>query len=192
MTYATRHRWSDEEIDVVRREYQGTHASRDALADKLGVSPNAVARIVSQNGLAKNTDRRRWTLDEVERLRELTEQHSINKVAKLMGRSLNSVTVKANKLHISRRDRSGWFTKKEVCEILGKDPRWVQRRIDDGTLPAFWHHGRQPQQKGASAWHIKQADLKGFLRRYPDELNGRNVDLVSVVAILAGIIYEVH
>ena len=62
MTYATRHRWSDEEIDVVRREYQGT-LRRPVMPwlTNWDLSPNAVARIVSQNGLAKNTDRRRWT-----------------------------------------------------------------------------------------------------------------------------------
>ena len=173
---------------MVRREYQGTHTSRDALADKLGVTKYAVAGVVSKMGLAKITQQT-WTPDEVERLRQLTEEYSINKVAKMMGRSLNSVTVKAKKLRISRRDHSGWFTKTEVCEILGKDHKWVQRRIDDGSLSASWHYNQQPKKTGQAAWHIKKADLKAFLRRYPDELNGRNVDLVAVVDILAGIIY---
>ena len=187
--YGPRHRWTNEEIDVVRREYQGTHASRDDLAAKLGVTPYAVAGVVSKMGLAKIVDRKAWTPDEVERLRTLSEEHSLNKVAKLMGRSVNSVTVKAKRLHISRQDRSGWFTKGEVCQILGKDHKWLQRRIDSGSLPAFWLHGRTPMTGGHPTWQIKEADMKRFLRKYPDELNGRNVDLVAVVDILAGIIY---
>ena len=187
MAERTVHRWTDEERDVVRREYSHTHRSRDAIARKLGVSPNTVQYQVGKMGLAKKTDRRPWTREEEETLRELVPQMSLSTIAKRMGRSLNSVTVRANRLRISRRERDGWFTKKEVCEVLGVDHHWVQRRIDNGTLRATWHHGRQPQKSGQGCWHIAQKDLKTFLRRYPEELNGRNVDLPTIVEVLAGL-----
>ena len=188
MSCAYRHRWTPEEDDVVRTNYEGTHASRDAIALRLGVTPYAVASRVSKLGLAKITDRQRWDPDQDERLRELLEKHPPDRVAKIMKRSVNSVTMRARRIGASRRDRFGWYTMAEVCQILGSDHKWVRRRIDDGSLKASWHHGHEPQKTGQGAWHIDQSDLKDFLRRYPEQLNGRNVDLVAVVEILAGIV----
>ena len=37
-------------------------------------------------------------------------------------------------------------------------------------------------------WHIAEKDLRAYIRRYPEELNGRNVDLIAIVEILAGIL----
>ena len=76
------------------------------------------------------------------------------------------------------------------AKSLAKITNGSKAGSSDGSLRASWHHGLQPQNTGQSAWHIKEADVKGFLRRHPEELNGRNVDLVAVVDILAGIIYD--
>ena len=184
-----RHRWTEEEKQIVRRDYQGTNASRDEIAARLGVTPYAVAGMVSKLGLAKKTDRRPWNDQEDERLAELVEEHPVWRIAKLMNRSVNSVTVRAVRLRCSRRKRSGWFTKAEVCEILGMDHKWVQKRIDDGRLPASSHYGGRVQKNGLSAWHIKEKDLRSYLRANAHELNGRNVDLTQVVDILAGLTY---
>ena len=183
----TNHRWTEEEREVVRRDYRQTHKSRRELAAKLGVTEYAVAGQVSRMGLGKRTDRRPWTPEEDERLRELIPQKSATRIAKILHRSINAVTVRAKRLRESQRVRDGWYTKREVSEILGMDHKWVQRRIDAGRLKATWHHGRQPRQNGGGSWHIEEKDLKRFIRRYPHELNGRNVDLVQVVGILAGI-----
>lgn len=37
------------------------------------------------------------------------------------------------------------------------------------------------------AWHIEEKTIRDFLRRYPEELNARNVDMIMVVDILAGV-----
>ena len=181
------HRWTEEQIDVVRRDYEGTHASRRYIAAKLGLTESMVARKVYEMGLAKTSDRRPWTSQEDARLEELVPRMSLLQVARRMHRSLNSVTVRSNRLGISKRVRDGWYTKKDVCEILGKDHKWVGARIDNGSLKASWHHGRPPCQKGQGAWHIAERDLKVFIRRYCHELNGRNVDLVQVVNVLCGL-----
>ena len=62
----TNHRWTQEEREVVRREYRQTHKSRRELAAKLGVTEYAVAGQVSRMGLGKRTDRRPWTPEEDE------------------------------------------------------------------------------------------------------------------------------
>ena len=39
-------------------------------------------------------------------------------------------------------------------------------------------------------WHIDQRDLKTFIRRYRQDLDGRNVDRITIVGLLAGRITE--
>lgn len=181
------HEWSQEEIDILRREYQGTSASKEEIAKALGLTPAQIHYQVQRLGLAKTNDRRRWTKEEDERLKDLMGRTSPTKIAKLMNRTVNSIVVRSKRLNISRRDREGWYTKMEVCQILGKDHRWVQTRIDCGTLKAAYHMGKEPQGPGGAMWHINEKDLKDFITRYCHELNGRNVDLIQIVQILVGL-----
>ena len=188
MATRTNHCWTEEEREIVRREYGGTRESRRHLAAKLGVTEYAVAGQIGRMGLGKITARRPWTPKEDEKLCELIPRMPLNHVAKVLHRSINSVTVRAKRVRAFRRVRDGWYTKREVCEILGMDHKWVQRWIDRGALKATYHHGHRPQQNGQGAWHIEERALKRFMRRYPHELNGRNVDLIQVVGILAGVL----
>jgi len=110
-------------------------------------------------------------------------------MARKLHRSPGSITNRIKRLKISRRSRSGWFTKREVCEILGMDHHWVQARIDSGELIASYHNGHRPTKIGSSMWHISEHDLKHFICRFPEDLNGRNVDMVMIVDILAGVEY---
>ena len=181
------HRWTEEELAIVRRDFRGTHESCREIGARLGVSQHAVRGQVHKMGLAKHNERRPWSEAEKERLAELVPVYSVGKIAKLMKRSVNSVVIQARRINASRRDRFGWYTKGEVSEILGQDHHWVQRRIDSGTLKASYHDGERPGQDGQKRWHISERDLKHYLRRYPQELSGRNVDLVQVVNILAGV-----
>lgn len=186
------HKWTEEERDIIRREYCYTHQSRRDLAAKLSyiagdkVTDYGVAGQISTMGIAKRDDRRPWTPEEKEKLSELIPQYCPRRVAGIMHRSLNSVVVQSKRLHISRRARDGWFTKREVCEIFGVDHKWVQRRIDSGALPASYHYDTRPQQLGGSAWHIEERDLKDFISQHSSELNGRNVDLITIVWLLIG------
>lgn len=181
------HKWTDEEREYVRLNYAHTHASRDAIAAHLGVSPCAVTGQVVRMGLSKQTGRRSWTVAEMELLREIGHKYCTQKIAHMMHRSINSVTVKLKRLNVQRRERHGWYTKFDVMEICGVDHRRVQQWIDAGALKASYHHGERPSAAGARMWHIDEADLVDFLTTYPEELNGRNVDLVTIVALLAGL-----
>jgi len=182
------HRWTDYEKDVIRSDYKHTRESAIELADRLGVTEYAVKGQISIMGIAKSDDRHPWSPEEKERLAELMTQYCPRRVARMMHRSINSVVVMAKRLNISRRYRTGWFTKREVCEILGHDHRWVQRRIDSGALVATYHHGARPQKNGMRAWHICEHDLIQFIRKYPEELVGCNLDIIMIVELLAGIV----
>ena len=184
--YRSNHRWTEGDLEIVRCQYDGTGLSAMAIANKLGVTVNAVKGKVARLGLGKVVHRP-WTAKEDERLRKLSGEISIARISQRMGRSINSVAVRCKRLKLSRRHHHGWFTKTEVAEILGKDHKWVQTRIDNGSLPATHHAKVEPQQNGGSVWHISEKDLKKYIRCYCSELNGRNVDLVQIVDILAGV-----
>lgn len=191
---STKHKWTDEEREIVRRDYKGTMASAIAIARCLSyltgseVTKYAVKGQVQRLGIAKQLDRRPWTPEEDERLGELITRCAPAKVAKLMGRSENAVVVRSKRLGYSRRVRDGWYTAKDVSEILGVDHKWVVKRIELGVLRATYHFPNcSPKKNGSHCWHIKEADLTQFIRRYPQELTGRNVDLIVVVELLAGL-----
>ena len=192
------HVWAEEEQQIVRRDYSNTKESCREIAERLSkpgdiVTPLGVKQQVSIMGLAKRSDYARpWTPKEDEKLIELIGKHCPRRVARMMHRSINSVVVRSKRLRCSRRARNGWYCKREVCEILGMDHKWVQRRIDSGALKATYHYDHRPSQLGGSSWHIEEKDLRDFIRRYPQELNGRNMDIIAVVDILVGVVNNQH
>lgn len=154
----------------------------------MGVSQYAVRGQVTIMGIAKSDDRHPWTTEEKEKLAELITSFCPRRVAKMLHRSINSVVVMSKRMNISRRYHTGWFTEREVCEILGHDHKWVQRRIDSGAIKATFHHERRPQQRGGRSWDIREHDLINFIRKYPQELVGCNVDIITISHLLAGLI----
>ena len=180
----THRQWSQNDLDLIRSGFRHNKNSELELAKALGARPAQIAYQVNKMGIRKPTDRRRWTKEEDDVLRTLIPKKTASKVAKTMNRSLDAVTVRAKRLGINRREREGWYTQKETSEILGKDHKWLIKRIENGSLKATRHH----METNKGQWHIEQKDLRDFIRKYPDDLAGRNVDLVQMVEILTGII----
>jgi hypothetical protein len=181
----TRHRWSEDDLEVVRRDYEGTRRSCEAIGAKLGVSSDAVYEQVQALGLA-SPQRMPWSREDIERLQELIHKYPLHRIAGMMGRSVNSVRKKTTKVKLRLRSRDGGYTLNEVCEILGVDHHWARARIDCGSLRATWQNGKKPAQAGSSPWRITEKDLKKFIITYSDELLGRNVDIQQIVWICAG------
>lgn len=179
------HNWTDEDRDIVRRDYDGTNASAQRIAGKLGVTIFSVKGQVQSMGLAIQKSPR-WSEEELARLEELIHRYSITQIAKKLKRSRNAVKIKATRLKMGLRVRDGWFTKREACEILGVDHRKVQSWIDSGALVATWHNGIRPQKNGTAMWHITTGALRSFIISYSGELLGRNVDIQQIVFILSG------
>ena len=181
------HQWTDEEREIIRRDFRQTSASQRELANRLGVTNAQAAYQITRMGLRKRSDRRPWTPEENSLLLDLIEEKSTGQIAKSMKRTVNAVMVQAKRLNASRGNRTGWYTMREVCEILGMDHHWVGRRIENGSLQATRQNGRTPEDDRGRMWRIEQKDLRKFIRRHPHELNGRNVDLVHLVDILIGL-----
>ena len=188
---AHKHKWNDDERDIVRREYNGTNKKSQQIADKLSYITGDKVTLFAVKGQAtkmgimqdKSPD---WTDREIEILTEMIHQYSPITIARRLHRSLNAVVVKSNRLGLKRRFRDGWYTKKDVCEIFGVDHKWIGRRIDNGELKALPNNGCSPQKDGGSYWRIKEKDLRDFIVGHSIELTSRNVDLFTIVNILTG------
>lgn len=176
------HHWTPEDDAILRRDYRGSLANRQALARRLGVTEGAVHSRAAVLGCQRDTyTRRPWTEEEVEQLRELVGRLCTKAIARRLHRSANSVAVRAKRLRLSHRARNGWYTQGETAEILGVSDRWVTRQIEAGHLRASWHHG---QKAHSSPRHIGARDLRQFIIESADLLVARNVDLVQVVFLL--------
>lgn len=177
------HRWTEAEQDIVRRDYQGTMASATAIANHLGVTVYAVKRQVQKLGITRHR-MKDWTSADIEYLEDNIRRLSIIQIARTLKRSVTAVAVKCKKLKMDRRARDGWYTKKDVTEMLGVDHKWVQARIDSGALIATPRNGNTPHQDGSAMWCITEAVLRRYIVTYTEELVGRNVDLVAIVGLL--------
>ena len=181
------HFWTAEELETVRREYKGNQRSVQWLAQHLKLSHNSVKAAIQRYGLARIKDRRYWSPEEDERLTDLLSQKPVWQVAKIMKRSATAIAHRASRINVSTRMRDGWFTQIEVARLLGVDNRWVLRRIEEGRLRATSFFGGATDGPGLTQWKITEADVKSFIQRYAQELNGRNFDVVLLVDILAGL-----
>lgn len=180
-----KHKWTEEERGIVRRDYDGTRLGTDLLAVRLHVTRYAVKGQAGRLGIMmqKSPD---WTEKELMTLRNLVHRYAVSEIAKKLHRTQNSVRLKATRLKLGLRMRDDWFTKNEVCEILGVDHHKVQTWIDCGALRARWHSAGKPQKHGMFMWHVEADDLKCFIIRCSGELLGRNVDIQQIVWLLTG------
>jgi len=186
---AHKHKWTEEERGIVRKDYDGHNQSAHLIALKLTnmtgdkITFCAVKGQATKLGILQNKSPD-WTDREIKILSEMITRYSPLTIAKRLHRSLNAVVVKSKRLGYSRRCRDGWYTKKEVAEICGVDHKKVQAWIDRGDLKASPHGERKPQKNGGACWEITEEALKDFIISHASELQGRNVDLFQIVTIL--------
>lgn len=179
-----KYRWTEQDDDCVRVMYDGTGKSVECIAAQLGLRPRQVKSHIQFMGLAKRTGHARWNPQDDDVLREMIGKYKPNTIARKLHRSITAVRIRAIRLGLSYRNRDGWYTKKEACEILGVNHKRCQSWIDNGILKARCDGERQPQQNSLAMWHIDEQDLVAFIKKYPQELNGRNVDIVQIVGLL--------
>ena len=181
------HTWTNDEKGIIRETFDQSYSSVCRLAQRFGVTPNALSELISRMGL-RVVRRRRWSPREEKRLEELLANHSVDEVVKITKRSYTAVLVKAKKLHLAKNNREGWYTEEDVAQIFGMSGKTVTNRIEKGLLTAMPHDSSRPPRKGKSApWHISKESLIGYIRKYPEDLQGRNVDMICLVDVLAGV-----
>jgi len=181
------HVWTEDDKDLIRLHYDGTRASLEKLAGMIGCTRQAVRSQVELLGLCFQVKQPDWTEQEFQYLKDHYTYESVNLMAKALHRSPNAVKIKVTRMHLSLRNREGWYDKMDVCEMLGVDHHKVQAWIDCGYLKATYHHGTRPTAKGVTMWHIDAGDLKDFVVHHCQELQGRNLDIFSILD-LCGVI----
>ena len=188
---STNHVWTEDDKGLVRLHYDGTRESCEKLAGMIGCSRQAVKSKVELLGLSFQVKQPDWTAQEKDYLRTHYTFQSVNIMAKTLHRSPNAVKIKVTRMHLSLRNRDGWYDKMDVCEMLGVDHHKVQAWIDRGDLKATYHHGKRPTAKGMSMWHIDVGDLKDFVVHHCQELQGRNIDIFSILDLCGVIPVEI-
>ncbi len=182
MTKAKNHIWTEDEEDLLRKRYRNNKESLDELCQIIGVGEGSLRSKLGRLGLLKQTIW--WTDKEMRYLEKNYQAMSIVTMSSKLGRSLGSVTSKVHHMKVCKTVRDGWFTQNEVAKILGVDAGWIKRRIGHGYVldrELFHEEGKK------IVWRISEKSLRDFIRTYPEELIGHNVDFVMIVDILAGI-----
>lgn len=182
-----KHYWTNEERSMIRQEYDLTSKSVARIASIIGVTPESVRAQIKCMGIAKARHiQRRWSKEEDDVLIEFIGHDAPITIAKRLGRSVNSVISRSKRLGLQRRFRDGWYTKTEAADMLGVHHKWIQRHIDAGRLKASVYNLNHGSNK--STWCIREKDFARFIRRYPEEINGKNVDMILLVDLLAGLL----
>jgi len=128
-TYLNRY-WSEEEIKSLKRLFPD-NKTRD-VADKLNHSAGAVSRLASRLGLKKSkgylksigqvSEPRRWSQKEVKLLKKLNYSRSRQEIAEKLGRSTATVSQKALRLGLKKKEIMRWTSKELVIlkQMYGK------------------------------------------------------------------------
>lgn len=180
-----KHNWTDNDKTLIKEQYSEDPQTVYQLAATIGVSPSAVRRRASYLGVAKTKRvRGEWTEKQEEKLKDLLGKGlSYEAIAIKMSRTRTSIIHKTYKLKCKYGNsmREDIYTLEEASAVLGFSKQRTRQLLLSGTLIGT-HNG-----DSNGKWTITRAALVLFVRKYPGELTGRNVDMVQLVDILVGV-----
>lgn len=179
--------WTEDDLETLRLSFRNNPTSVASLANRLGRTVFALRAKAAEIGLVR-VGKRLWTEKEHEFLRENVGRYSASKLSDMLHRSKNAVIIRIKMLKLHRSDRTDWYTTTEAANILGCSRTKIRGLIQDKKLYAVPHYSETDNR----CWEISRAALKRFICKYPGELQGRNLDIVQIVDILAtnGVIYD--
>lgn len=187
MMKRSHHFWTEQEKEIVRTSYRYTRKSAEELAERLShltqerITVPAVLWQAGELGMRRSRGQE-WAPAEEALLYEIVHKYCLAKVARILNRSPSSVRDKCYGIGIRLRFRDGWFNATDVASIFGVSKTLVFDRIKRGLLLA------EPHSEGVGhgyMWHITEANLAEYIRKYPQDLVGRNIDVYTIVDLLA-------
>lgn len=109
---------------------------------------------------------RRWSNEELELLEDLTEKYPLDTVARKLGRSVNAVFLKRQRMGIGGyRENTDMLTRNTLSQILGVENRTIQ----------YWERkGLKAIRKRPYVMYRHQ-DIIKYLRDHPDDWNATRV-----------------
>ncbi len=179
------HKWTPEDDNYLRRNFDGTQESVRIIASYMGLGFYAVDTRASNLGIKNKGRFSPWSNQDQEHLGGLVGRFSFEVIAERLERSVYSVKGAVYRFGFLARYRDGWYTASEAASILGVHEGWISRRIKEGLLKAK-KHGTGPERcnHGPRQWHIEEKDLRQFILDYSSDLVGRNVDLWAILNIV--------
>lgn len=117
-------------------------------------------------GICTRDHRRQWTAAEVAFVGEMAGKVSLKRIAKELGRSVESVESKTEDLKLSRKIRDG-YSVSDLAEMLG-----VHRAKAEGWM----RRGLMGRMREVSGYRASENHVVAFLRRYREEYDLRRVD----------------
>lgn len=174
--------WTDALRDELRLAYahrkNGITAALDKLERRTGWPRHAFTYEARRLGLITADHRRGWTAAEEEYVRERAGSVSPAAIARSLGRSIESVECKINRLGLSRRISEGHYSMNDLQEVLGESLHKVRRWMDRGLL------GKVHEVSGGK--RVRTENVMRFLRRHCHEYDLRRVDQLWYKSMLFG------
>lgn len=157
--------------------YDGTSRCVDELQRQLGVPRYIIREWAKELGVGRNSPCPRWLPDEVAYLESHINTTAVNAIAEHLGRSENSVRIKARKMGLDVHDG---YSLKDIWEGLGCSHttavKWVKEGKLKGTRRAF----------DEGTWHFTDAQIRDFVRSHPMEIDLRRVDQLWFLDVCLG------
>jgi hypothetical protein len=179
--------WQEEEKNLLRLYYNGYGASikcsRILAENGYSRTPCACQCRAKILGLQTNINSGRfkdWTKREDNFLRETTERHSKHWQAKKLHRTVSAIVYRRKILELNGFGQDGWYNLVQTAEILGIGHKTTIDLIKNGKLKAV---KRKDGDNLKDLWEISEDSLYQFFTTYPSFLQGRNCDMVQVLAI---------
>jgi len=185
------HHYTPDDDALIRRYYNSGEMRHKELAAKLGVTGPALKYRAACLGLTRRnimrTFRRFDEQDDIT-IHKMAGEYTIGSIAERLNRSPQAILDRMSYLGLrcSAESREGWYTCSDVALILGMNETTVRNMIKRGMLKAHTHWGKETAYgSGRECWHVAREALKDFICKYPTTLNGRQVDFVQLVDVLA-------
>jgi hypothetical protein len=176
-----KYHFTPELLAELRAAYGGNKRTITAGLDRLerttGWPRSAFKQEARRRGWISDDHRKAWNPAEVEQLREQLGVVTLSRIARHLGRTVESVIAKAEKLHLSRRVREG-YSLQDLQTVFGEHPVKVKRWYERGLL------GRgRPNGHGV---RIAEREVARFIRAFPGEYSFRKVDQEWMKSMLFG------
>lgn len=168
---------SEEEKQYFLDTFDGTSACAQRLSKKFNVPRHTIHDWARAFGVHQK-QRRYWTEEELDYLKQAWGDTSLPFMAKKLNRSPVSVRQRAARMGLMSIQEDK-INRIELCDALGCCDRTIGQWIARG-----WLKGTQ-SGKGAH-WSFSDKQIRDFIFAHPDQVNQHRVDWLWVVDILSG------
>ena len=181
--------WSEEDLNILRTYYaEGRAGVGRAVKEILVRHPDWTAQLIRSKakklGLPTwSKERRPWSQEEKGYLLWNAGEKPIGRIARKLGRSVNSIRFRLSSLGLSAKVRTPKdYNLHRVSKLLGVSDRavrkWFQRSLLGETANQGSYRGRSP-----SGPHLTIESIVAFCVKHPDKINtdGCDPDLLQLI-----------